>query len=152
MRVLSELAETAAFLDLGLTCVLPQAHLYHGYFILYAIMLCCVSRPVQIYFFSNILNRLPITHKLDHRTQHMLSFAGLRGVVAFACANLWPAATHTAEHHHNPKVWPLSLPLSVLIRSSSSSPWATRQSQTLIDARSVSGWSSGLSLFTHRSS
>ena len=45
---------------------------------------------VQVYFFSFLLNICPGHANIDAKTQHMLSFSGLRGVVAFACATLWP--------------------------------------------------------------
>jgi len=51
----------------------------------WAIFLCSVSRPVQVYLLSFLMNAAGISRPVDTKTQHMLSFAGLRGVVAFAC-------------------------------------------------------------------
>ena len=52
----------------------------------WAILLCTISRPIQIYLLSFVMNKgVGISRPIDAKTQHMLSFAGLRGVVAFAC-------------------------------------------------------------------
>lgn len=92
LRVLSNLMETAAFLNLGMTCMLHGASNYSLPMIAFAIILCLVSRPIMIYLFSTVLNSFPISHKLNGKTQHMMAFAGLRGVVAFACVNMWPSS------------------------------------------------------------
>jgi len=91
LRLMSDFAETAAFLNLGLTCVLANLDYYNPLLIFWSIALCSVSRPLQVYLFSAVLNRCcSIPRPIDRKTQHMLSFAGLRGVVAFACVTLWP--------------------------------------------------------------
>ena len=58
MRMLAGLAETAAFLDLGMTCMLFGVDDYRPALIGWAILLCCVTRPLQIYFFSFVLNQV----------------------------------------------------------------------------------------------
>ena len=91
LRLMSDFAETAAFLNLGLTCVLENLDYYNPLLIFWSLLLCSVSRPIQVYLFSAILNRCcSIPRPINRKTQHMLSFAGLRGVVAFACVTLWP--------------------------------------------------------------
>lgn len=93
LRLMSGFAETAAFLNLGLTCVLANLDYYNPLLIFWSIALCSISRPIQVYLFSAILNTcFSIPRPIDRKTQHMLSFAGLRGVVAFACITLWPQA------------------------------------------------------------
>lgn len=48
LRMLSGFAETAAFLNLGLSCVLYNLDYYNGNMIFWAIVLCTVSRPIQV--------------------------------------------------------------------------------------------------------
>ena len=97
MRLLSGFMETAAFLNLGLCAVLHEKQSYNPGMIGWAILLCCVSRPLQVYLFSWLLNRdcakSVVPTKVKTKTQHMLSFSGLRGVVAFALAMQWPDDT-----------------------------------------------------------
>jgi NhaP-type Na+/H+ or K+/H+ antiporter len=57
LRLMSDFAETAAFLNLGLTCVLENLDYYNPLLIFWSLLLCSVSRPIQVYLFSAILNR-----------------------------------------------------------------------------------------------
>ena len=94
MRLLSGFMETAAFLNLGMVAVLHGYESYDTGMIFWAIVLCSVSRPLQVYGLSWLLNRdcakSLVPTKTPTKTQHMLSFSGLRGVVAFALAMQWP--------------------------------------------------------------
>jgi len=91
LRMLSNFAETAAFLNLGTTCVLHNRRYYNPALIAWSILLCCVSRPLQVYGLSSLMKCMGCLQRdLDTKTQRMLSFSGLRGVVAFACVTLWP--------------------------------------------------------------
>lgn len=90
LRVTANLAETAAFLDLGLTCVQYSKTHYRPLLWLWAVILCSISRPVMVYLYSNLLNWVMKREEVSRTNQHMIGFAGLRGVVAFACATMWP--------------------------------------------------------------
>lgn len=90
LRVMANLAETAAFLDLGLTCVQYNSEHYRPLLWMWAVILCLISRPFMVYLYSSILNFVTGRAEVNRKNQHMLGFAGLRGVVAFACATMWP--------------------------------------------------------------
>jgi len=48
LRMLSGFAETAAFLNLGLTCLNFERTYYDVSLIFWSIFLCLVSRPIQV--------------------------------------------------------------------------------------------------------
>ena len=98
-RILAHLAETAIFLQLGLsvfglTSTEPEA--LNAAFVLITLACCLLARAVNVYPISYFLNRVvyeksPVNEMLvKPKTQHMLYLSGLRGAVAFACAQTFP--------------------------------------------------------------
>ena len=83
--------ETAVFLDLGLSvCRLDYRDDYHGALIGWAVALCLVARALHVYPLSAALNRSRAAHQegITPNQQHVMWFSGLRGAVAFACAQV----------------------------------------------------------------
>ena len=98
-RILAHLAETSIFLQLGLsvfglTSTSPGA--LNVTFVSLTLLLCLFSRALNVYPISWFLNSCvyessPSGSKLvQTKTQHMLYLSGLRGAVAFACAQTFP--------------------------------------------------------------
>mmetsp|Transcript_81364 Transcript_81364/g.158943 ORF Transcript_81364/g.158943 Transcript_81364/m.158943 type:complete len:396 (+) Transcript_81364:117-1304(+) len=85
--------ETAVFLDLGLSVFqLDYRDDYHSSLIAWSLLLCLVSRALHVYPLSSLLNRSRERHqgRIEPKQQHVLWFSGLRGAVAFACAQVFP--------------------------------------------------------------
>lgn len=99
-KMAAYVTETAVFLDLGLSVFrLDYFKHYHCSLIVWAVGLCLLSRALHIYPLSYWLNR---TRKesdgvIEPKKQNMLWFAGLRGAVAFACAQVFPDANGHRE-------------------------------------------------------
>ena len=99
-KMAAYVTETAVFLDLGLIVFrLDYFEHYHCSLIVWAVILCLISRALHIYPLSYWLNR---TRKvsdgvIEPKKQNMLWFAGLRGAVAFACAQVFPDANGHKE-------------------------------------------------------
>jgi hypothetical protein len=99
-KLAAYVTEMAVFLDLGLSVFrLDYFEHYHCSLIVWAVILCLISRALHIYPLSYLLNR---TRKhsdgmIEKNKQNMLWFAGLRGAVAFACAQVFPDAKNHRE-------------------------------------------------------
>jgi len=92
--------ETCVFLDLGLSVFrLDYRDDYHGSLIFWAVLLCLLGRAIHVYPLSHLLNRSRREHHgcIEPNKQHMLWFSGLRGAVAFACAQVFPDANGHRE-------------------------------------------------------
>ncbi len=48
LKILSDFAETASFINLGLACLYYSSQQYNGPLILGSLILCAVSRPIQV--------------------------------------------------------------------------------------------------------
>jgi len=93
IKMFAFLTETAVFLYLGLSIFrLHFLKHYYSSLNLWAIILCLVARALHIYPLSYLLNRWrrDVDRPIDRNKQHMLWFSGLRGAVAFACAQVFP--------------------------------------------------------------
>lgn len=81
------------FLYLGLS-IFRLHYLKHYYSSLnfWAMVLCLTARAMHVYPLSFLLNygRRDVDQPIDRSKQHMLWFSGLRGAVAFACAQVFP--------------------------------------------------------------
>lgn len=110
-RVISHLAETSLFLELGLSVFGLAFENFHFLFILFAILGCLLGRLLNVYPITWLVNKSIQTEiavnenevnggqytlqnvrqqKIDMNTAHMLWFSGLRGAVAYACAKSFP--------------------------------------------------------------
>ena len=117
-RVLAHLAESAIFLELGLSLFGIPRGITHLTFILVAFLACLIGRALNIYPISFAINKKLIQpNRLEQRgedndntfgaslpniislsndlqvsakTSHMLWYSGLRGAVAYACAKSFP--------------------------------------------------------------
>jgi len=122
-RLLAHLAETAIFLNLGLSVFEGDGDDLKTVFTLWAVLACLIGRAANVYpltfFYNSCVKRLnsskdiatrscrtdaesavTIKHSLDNtgiyivkrNTADMLWFSGLRGAVAYACAETFPDA------------------------------------------------------------
>jgi len=111
-RVTAHLAETAIFLELGLSLFgITSNGDVHSLFILWAIAACLVGRAAHVYPITLGYNRrlsngigsllaneggnkppteILTNSRITANTSHMLWFSGLRGAVAYACAKKFP--------------------------------------------------------------
>ena len=117
-RVLAHLAESAIFLELGLSMFGLPRHITHPDFIICAFVACLIGRALNVYPISFAINRTldkresvqgpPLANdselhsslpelvsmsedmRVGNSTVHMLWYAGLRGAVAYACAKSFP--------------------------------------------------------------
>ena len=83
--LLNFLAENFIFLYMGFTVFTFDLHRWDAAFIFWSLFSCAVSRALNIYPLSFLMN-LKRTKKIPLRLQHMMWFSGLRGAVAFALA------------------------------------------------------------------
>jgi len=92
---LAVLAETFVFAYLGITAGISfrqtETYQWNGWFIVLALLLCFVSRAVNIFGFSYLAN-FKRKRPIPMRMQVMMWFAGLRGAIAFALALNVPSA------------------------------------------------------------
>eukprot|EP00536_Pseudo-nitzschia_multiseries_P011202 jgi/Psemu1/205211/e_gw1.370.73.1 len=95
-RLGAHLAETAIFLELGLS-VFGMVGYWNWVFIGWALLACLIARALNVYPLAFIFNRLlllkdriPKDLKIRKNTTHMLWFCGLRGAVAYACVRTFP--------------------------------------------------------------
>ena len=116
-RVLAHLAESAIFLELGLSLFGIPRGITHAGFIFVAFVACLIGRALNIYPLSFVINKkliqsnvsfqlkqsgdtsfsslpeivsLSADLRVSSKTSHMLWYAGLRGAVAYACAKSFP--------------------------------------------------------------
>lgn len=99
-EIMAYLSETAVFLYLGLN-VFAKANsdAYKWGFIFWTFLIIIVGRGLHVYPLLGLVNRYRTKRaKLKNRepvlisqnTKHMVFFSGLRGAVAYACANIFP--------------------------------------------------------------
>ena len=87
-RMLSFLAETFVFVFLG-SALTTFNHEWHGLTIFWAIIFTLVSRLMNVYPLSNLVNRYR-EEKISAKNQLIMWFSGLRGAVAFALSLNFP--------------------------------------------------------------
>ena len=93
--MLAYVTETTVFLNLGLSVfALHYWSSYHTSLIVWSLLLCLVARAAHVYPLSAVVNRnrRNVDTQITPNKQHMLWFSGLRGAVAFACAQVFPDA------------------------------------------------------------
>lgn len=81
-RTLSFIAETCVFAYLGMA-IFSFKHNFKPSLVICTIILCLVSRAVNIFPLSYVLNYFR-EHKITKRMQFIMWFSGLRGAIAFA--------------------------------------------------------------------
>ncbi|ACI65746.1 predicted protein, partial [Phaeodactylum tricornutum CCAP 1055/1] len=86
-RLAAHLAETAIFLELGLS-VFGLHGSFHGRFLLWTILACLLARAANVYPIVTPTVRHDL--RIHANTAHMLWFSGLRGAVAYACVRSFP--------------------------------------------------------------
>ncbi|XP_070537705.1 sodium/hydrogen exchanger 6-like [Ptychodera flava] len=84
-EVLNFLSENFIFSYMGVAMFTFQSHQWHFDFIAAAFLAIGIARVFNIYPLSFLLN-LGRKNKISWNFQHMLTFAGLRGAIAFALA------------------------------------------------------------------
>lgn len=99
-EVMAFLSETAVFMYLGLNVfALSSSSSYNWSFIFWTFVLIIVGRGMHVYPLLALVNRYRIKRALQKKrtpvlitenTKHMVFFSGLRGAVAYACANIFP--------------------------------------------------------------
>eukprot|EP00602_Paraphysomonas_sp_CaronLab_P002759 CAMPEP_0185025184 /NCGR_PEP_ID=MMETSP1103-20130426/8241_1 /TAXON_ID=36769 /ORGANISM="Paraphysomonas bandaiensis, Strain Caron Lab Isolate" /LENGTH=601 /DNA_ID=CAMNT_0027558333 /DNA_START=54 /DNA_END=1856 /DNA_ORIENTATION=- len=99
-EIMAYMSETSVFLYMGVAVFAKSnASFYHGSFILWTLLLIVVSRATHVYPLLTMVNnyrerrarqknRRP--NLIPKNTMHMVFFSGLRGAVAYACANIFP--------------------------------------------------------------
>lgn len=83
------LAETAVFLQLGLSVCSTQVSHIQPLFIFWTLILILVGRALNVYPLSWVVNRYTDI-KVSRKIQHALWAAGIRGAMAFVCAKGFP--------------------------------------------------------------
>jgi len=94
----ASLCETYVFVLLGLGVLLLSSD-YSASLMLWAGAACLVGRAAHVYPLSWAVNLCSSSQPLNHREQHVVWFAGLRGAVAFMCALGFPE--NPQARHHN---------------------------------------------------
>ena len=99
-EIMAYLSETAVFLYLGLNVFAKiHAEAYRWGFIFWTFVLIIVGRGLHVYPLLALVNRYRTKRALlkkrtptliSQNTKHMVFFSGLRGAVAYACANIFP--------------------------------------------------------------
>ena len=114
-RVSAHIAESAIFLELGLSLFGIPRGITHVGFIALAFVSCLVGRALNVYPISFMINRKLVVEnnmvsqepvnavsslpnrislsqdsRIEMKTSHMLWYSGLRGAVAYACAKSFP--------------------------------------------------------------
>ncbi|CAE7813885.1 SLC9A8, partial [Symbiodinium microadriaticum] len=99
-EIMAYMSETAVFLYMGMAVFAKSnAHSYHASIILWTLVLIIISRAMHVYPLLSWVNwyrekrareknRRP--NLIPRSTKHMVFFSGLRGAVAYACANIFP--------------------------------------------------------------
>lgn len=136
-RVIAHLAESAIFLELGLSLFGIPSGVTHVKFIFWAFIACLLGRALNVYPISILHNRFlgssqPATFgsnevrlvsdesrilaekKVDMKTSHMLWFSGLRGAVAYACAKTFPDALGNRASFVSITMWIILLTVFLL--------------------------------------
>jgi len=137
-RVLAHLAESAIFLELGLSLFGLPSGVAHVKFIFWAFIACLLGRALNVYpisFFYNrylgkkvatlsgpndaplvddaMASRIRAEKEVDMKTSHMLWFSGLRGAVAYACAKTFPDALGNRSSFVSITMWIILLTVFV---------------------------------------
>lgn len=106
-EIMAYMSETAVFLYMGMAVFSKSnAHSYHASIILWTLFLIIISRAMHVYPLLSWVNwyrekrareknRRP--NLIPRSTKHMVFFSGLRGAVAYACANIFPDINHNRE-------------------------------------------------------
>eukprot|EP01041_Mallomonas_annulata_P006584 gene6584-13318_t len=98
-ELMAYLCETTVFLSLGMSVIDKEnASSFSPSFIGWSVLLCLLGRALHVYPLLGIINYgrklyAKFTGEEPHiiplNTQHMIFFSGLRGAVAYACANIY---------------------------------------------------------------
>ena len=94
VKFFAALAETVVFIDLG-TSVYTFTHANAG-MVIWAILLCLVSRAIHVYPLSWLLNERTTVcnmrniRRIKTNEMHMVAFSGLRGAIAYALSVNFP--------------------------------------------------------------
>ncbi|TMW56573.1 hypothetical protein Poli38472_006583 [Pythium oligandrum] len=88
-NTIAYMAETAVFLNLGLTVFALRSG-YHFSFIFWTALFCLVARACHVYPLTFVLNLGRKENPITRNQQHMIWYSGLRGAVAFALAKSFP--------------------------------------------------------------
>lgn len=81
-RTLSFVSETCVFAYIGMA-IFSFKHIFKPSLVILSILMCLVSRALNIFPLSLILNRFR-EHKITKKMQFIMWFSGLRGAIAFA--------------------------------------------------------------------
>jgi len=100
VELLANLCEMYAFLLLGLAVFMLKLD-FSLPLILWGIVGCLVSRAVSVYVLNFVVNKTSQSPEMKMKEQHVVWFAGLRGVVALVCALRFPENATTT----NRNVW-----------------------------------------------
>lgn len=83
------LAETAVFLQLGLSVFSTQVSHIQPLLVFWTLILILVGRALNVYPLSWVVNRYTDI-KVSRKIQHALWAAGIRGAMAYVCAKGFP--------------------------------------------------------------